>query len=53
MEQGEKRRKKRKRMTGKMQTTLWVVFCLFLVGILVVMIRVVIVGGNSSYAKAS
>jgi len=53
MEQGEKRRKKRKRMTGKMQTTLWVVFCLFLVGILFVMIRVVIVGGNTSYAKAS
>ena len=53
MEQGEKRKKKRKRMTGKMQTTLWVVFCLFLVGILIVMIRVVIVGGNTSYAKAS
>ncbi len=53
MEQGEKKRKKRKRMTGKMQTTLWVVFCLFLVGILFVMIRVVVVGGNTSYAKAS
>lgn len=53
MEQGEKRKKKRKRMTGKMQATLWVVFCLFLVGILVIMIRVVIVGGNTSYAKAS
>lgn len=53
MEQGEKRKKKRKRMTGKMQTTLWVVFCLFLVGILIVMIRVVVVGGNTSYAKAS
>lgn len=53
MEQGEKRQKKRKRMTGKMQTTLWIVFCLFLVGILFVMIRVVIVGGNTSYAKAS
>lgn len=53
MEQGEKRKKKRKRMTGKMQTTLWVVFCLFLVGILIVMIRVVVVGGNASYAKAS
>ena len=53
MEQGEKKKKKRKRMTGKMQTTLWVVFCLFLVGILIVMIRVVIVGGNTSYAKAS
>ncbi len=53
MEQGEKKKKKRKRMTGKMQTTLWVVFCLFLVGILIVMIRVVVVGGNTSYAKAS
>ena len=53
MEQGEKRKKKRKRMTGKMQTTLWVVFCLFLVGILIVMIRVVVVGGNASSAKAS
>ena len=53
MEQGEKRKKKRKRMTGKMQTTLWVVFCLFLVAILFVMIRVVVVGGNTSYAKAS
>ena len=53
MEQGEKRKKKRKRMTGKMQTTLWVVFCLFLVGILVIMIRVVLVGSNTSYAKAS
>ncbi len=53
MEQGEKRKKKRKRMTGKMQTTLWVVFCLFLVAILIVMIRVVVVGGNTSYAKAS
>ncbi|MBP3616821.1 MAG: hypothetical protein J6J38_02180 [Lachnospiraceae bacterium] len=36
-----------------MQTTLWVVFCLFLVGILFVMIRVVMVGGNTGYAKAS
>lgn len=53
MEQGEKKRKKRKRMTGKMQTTLWVVFCLFLVGILIIMIRVVAVGGNTGYAKAS
>ncbi len=53
MEQGEKRKKKRKRMTGKMQATLWIVFCLFLVGILIVMIRVVVVGGNTSYAKAS
>ncbi len=53
MEQDVQRKKKRKRMTGKMQTTLWVVFCLFLVGILIVMIRVVIVGGNTSYAKAS
>ena len=53
MEQGEKRKKKRKRMTGKMQATLWVVFCLFLVGILVIMIRVVLVGSNTSYAKAS
>ena len=53
MEQGEKRKKKRKRMTGKMQATLWVVFCLFLVGILVIMIRVVLVGCNTSYAKAS
>lgn len=53
MEQGEKRTKKRKRMTGKMQAALWVVFCLFLVGILVIMIRVVVVGSNTSYAKAS
>ena len=53
MEQGEKKTKKRKRMTGKMQTTLWVVFCLFLVGILFIMIRVVMVGGNTGYAKAS
>ena len=53
MEQGEKRKKKRKRMTGKMQATLWVVFCLFLVGILVIMIRVVLVGSNTGYAKAS
>jgi len=53
MEQDVQRKKKRKRMTGKMQTTLWVVFCLFLVGILIVMIRVVVVGGNTSYAKAS
>ena len=53
MEQGEKRPKKRKRMTGKMQSTLWVVFCLFLVGILFIMIRVVMVGGNTGYAKAS
>lgn len=53
MEQDIQRKKKRKRMTGKMQTTLWVVFCLFLVGILIIMIRVVIVGENTSYAKAS
>lgn len=53
MSQGEKKRKKRKRMTGKMQTALWGVFCLFLVGILVIMIRVVVVGSNKSYAKAS
>lgn len=53
MNQGEKKRKKRKRMTGKMQAALWVVFCLFLVGILVIMIRVVMVGSNTSYAKAS
>ncbi|MDD5900440.1 MAG: hypothetical protein PUC73_06040, partial [Lachnospiraceae bacterium] len=53
MEHVEKKRKKRKRMTGKMQTTLWVVFCLFLVGTLFVMIRVVVVGGNTGYAKAS
>ena len=53
MEQDVQKKKKRKRMTGKMQTTLWVVFCLFLVGILFVMIRVVVVGGNTSYAKAS
>lgn len=53
MEQVEKRRKKPMRMTGKIQATLWVVFCLFLVGILVVMIRVVVVGTNKSYAKAS
>ncbi len=53
MKQGEKKRKKPRTITGKMQTTLWVVFCLFLVGILIVMIRVVIVGGNTSYAKAS
>ena len=53
MEQGEKRRKKPKRLTGKMQTTLMIVFCLFLVGILIVMIRVVIVGSNTTYAKAS
>ncbi|MDD6035203.1 MAG: penicillin-binding transpeptidase domain-containing protein [Lachnospiraceae bacterium] len=53
MEENGKRRKKRKRMTGKMQTALWVVFCLFLVGILFVMIRVVTVGSNTGYAKAS
>lgn len=53
MKQDEKKRKKRKRMTGKMQTALWVVFCLFLVGILVIMIRVVMVGSNTKYAKAS
>lgn len=53
MEHVEKKRKKRKRMTGKMQTTLWVVFCLFLVSTLFVMIRVVVVGGNTGYAKAS
>lgn len=53
MEQVEKRRKKPMRMTGKIQATLWVVFCLFLVGILFVMIRVVVVGTNKSYAKAS
>ncbi len=53
MEQGEKRRKKPKRLTGKMQATLMIVFCLFLVGILFVMIRVVIVGSNKTYAKAS
>lgn len=53
MEQGEKRRKKPKRLTGKMQATLMIVFCLFLVGILFVMVRVVIVGSNTSYAKAS
>lgn len=53
MKQGEQKRKKRKRMTGKMQAALWVVFCLFLVGILVIMIRVVIVGNNTKYAKAS
>lgn len=53
MKQSEKRTKKRKRMTGKMQAALWVVFCLFLVGILVIMIRVVVVGSNTGYAKAS
>lgn len=53
MEQSGKKRKKRKRMTGKMQAVLWVVFCLFLVGTLVVMVRVVIVGSNTSYAKAA
>jgi len=53
MSQDEKRRKKRKRMTGKMQAALWAVFCLFLVGILVIMIRVVMVGSNTNYAKAS
>ena len=53
MEQGEKKRKKQKRLTGKMQATLMIVFCLFLVGILIVMVRVVIVGSNKSYAKAS
>lgn len=53
MEQTEKKRKQRKRMTGKMQATLWGVFCLFLVGILIIMIRVAMVGGNTSYAKAS
>lgn len=53
MEQGEKKRKKQKRLTGKMQATLMIVFCLFLVGILFVMIRVVIVGSNTTYAKAS
>ncbi len=53
MEQGVKKKKERKILTGKMQTTLLIVFCLFLVGILVVMVRVVIVGSNTSYAKAS
>lgn len=53
MNQSGKKRKKRKRMTGKMQAVLWVVFCLFLVGILIVMIRVVAVGNNTAYAKAS
>ncbi|MCH5272216.1 MAG: hypothetical protein J1E35_00950 [Lachnospiraceae bacterium] len=53
MDQSEKKRKKRKRMTGKMQTALWVVFCLFLVGILIIIVRVVAVGSNTGYAKAS
>ncbi|MGN1083467.1 MAG: hypothetical protein ACI4QX_00565, partial [Lachnospiraceae bacterium] len=53
MNQGEKKTKKRKRMTGKMQAALWVVFCLFLVGILIIMIRVAMVGSNTRYAKAS
>ncbi len=53
MEQSGKKRKKRKRMTGKMQAVLWVVFCLFLVGTLVIMVRVAIIGSNTSYAKAA
>ena len=36
MEQGEKNKKQPKILTGKMQTTLMIVFCLFLVGILFV-----------------
>lgn len=51
MGQTEKKVKKQKKLTGKMQAWLWLVFCLFLVGILVVMIRVLIVGNNASYAK--
>lgn len=53
MEHDGVKRKKAKILTGKMQATLLIVFCLFLVGILVVMVRVVIVGSNKSYAKAS
>ncbi len=53
MEHDVVRKKKPKRLTGKMQATLLIVFCLFLVGILIVMVRVVIVGSNKSYAKAS
>jgi len=53
MEQGEKNKKQPKILTGKMQTTLMIVFCLFLVGILFVMLRVVIVGSDENYKKAS
>lgn len=51
MEQKPKKRKKQKRLTGKMQAWLWFVFCLFLVGILIVMVRVLIVGNNTEYTK--
>jgi len=53
MEQDEKRKKKPKRMTGRMQTTLVGVFCLFLVCLLIIMVRVAVVGQNTNYAKAS
>ena len=48
MEQDEKKKRKPKRMTGRMQTTLVGVFCLFLVGLLIIMVRVAVVGGNTN-----
>lgn len=51
MGQTGKRTREQKKLTGKMQACLWLVFCLFLVGILIIMIRVLIVGNNASYTK--
>lgn len=51
MEKTEKKAKKVKKITNKMQARLWLVFCAFLGGILFVMIRVVVVGNNTGYAK--
>jgi len=51
MGRSEKQVKKNKRLTGRMQAWLRRVFCLFLVAILVVMVRVVIVGNNTDYRK--
>lgn len=53
MELEEKKKKKPKKITGRMQTTLVGVFCLFLVGLLIIMVRVAVIGGNTNYAKAS
>lgn len=53
MGQEEREQKKRRKITGKMQTSFFVVFCLFIVAIFVIMVRVVIVGNNKKYAKAA
>lgn len=53
MKTDNQKRKKNKRLTGKMQATLWLVFCFFAVLIVFIIVMVIKVGMNKNYVKGS